>query len=105
MPPSSTVQNVKEEVALALNDTSDPPREVKADDVTLYKHVDGRWRQLTEEQKEGKRTREATLEELDIRGIGSGSTVDGEGETLVYTINIGLQEERTVNIEPYPRDE
>ena len=33
------------------------------------------WSLLEEEGKGGKRAREATLEELDIRGVGFGSTV------------------------------
>ena len=49
--------------------------------------------------------REVTLEELDIRGVGSGSTVDGDGEMLAYTVKNGLPEEETVDIEPYPRDD
>ena len=45
------------------------------------------------------------MEELDIRGVGSGSTVDGDGEVLAYTVKNGLPEEETVDIEPYPRDD
>ena len=90
---------------MALNDSSDPPRKVKPEDISLYKQTDGHWKRLDEEEKAGKRAREATLEELNIRGVGSGSTVDGDGEVLAYTVKNGLLEEETVDIEPYPRDE
>lgn len=103
--PSSTVSNLKEEIAGALNDTSDPPREVKAEDITVYKRTDGRWNQLGEEDKGGKRVREETLDELNIRGVGSGSTVDDDGEVLGYTVKNGLEEEQTMEIVPYPRDD
>ena len=90
---------------MALNDTSDPPRQVKADDISIYRQTDRQWRLLGEEEKGGKRAREATLEELDIRGIGAGSTVDGDGETFAYTVKNGLNGEESVDIEPYPRDD
>jgi len=105
LPPSSTVQSLKEEIAIALNDTSDSPRNVKADDITVHKQTDGRWRELGEEEKSGKRARERTLEDLDIRGVGAGSTNDGDGEVLAYTVKNGLKEEATLDIEPYPRDD
>jgi hypothetical protein len=88
-----------------LNDTSDPPRTVKADDISIYRQTEGQWRRLDNDDKSGKRAREATLEELDIRGVGSGSTVDGDGETLAYTVKNGLKEEEKVDIEAYPRDD
>lgn len=90
---------------MALNDTSDPPRQVKADDISVYRKTDEQWRLLEAEDKGGKRAREATLEELDIRGVGSGSTVDGDGEALAYTVRNGLKGEEKVDIEAYPRDD
>jgi hypothetical protein len=45
------------------------------------------------------------LEDLDIRGIGAGSTIDGEGEVLAYTVKNGLKEEETVELQAYPRDD
>ena len=105
LPPSSTVQSIKEEIALALNETSDPPRTVKADDITVYKQANGEWQALNGEEKGGKRAREPTLEDLEIRGVGSGSTNDGDGEVLAYTVKNGLKEEATLDIEPYPRDD
>jgi hypothetical protein len=103
--PSSTIQTLKVEIAGALNDTSDPPREVKPEDITVYKRTDGHWAQLEEEEKGGKRVREATLEELSIRGVGSGSTVDDDGETLGFTVKNGLDGEQTMEVVPYPRDD
>ena len=91
-------------MAIALNDTSDPPRTVKPEDINIYKQSEGKWRRL-EEDKGGKRARESTLQELDIQGVSSGSTVDGDGETLAYTVKNGLKGEEKVNIEPYPRDD
>jgi len=105
LPPSSTIEALKEEIAIALNDTSDPPRNVKTEDIRVYRQTDGNWKRLDEEEKGRKRAREATFEELDIRGVGSGSTVDGDGEMLAYTVKNGLPEEETVDIEPYPRDD
>jgi hypothetical protein len=105
LPPSATVQRLKDEIAMALNDTSDPPREVKADDISVCKQTDGQWRHLDQENKGVKRAREATLEELDIRGVGAGSTADGDGETLAYTVRNGLDSEETIDIEAYPRDD
>jgi hypothetical protein len=104
LPPTSTIDSLKEEIATALNDTS-PPRTVKPDDISVYRSTDGHWKRLGEAEKGGKRAREATLEELDIRGVGSGSTVDGDGETLAYTVKNGMSSEETVDIEPYPRDD
>src|SRR5436190_20278948 len=54
--------------------------------------ADGKWQQLDEGDNPGKRAREATLEDLDIRGVGSGSVLDVDAETLAYTINSGLYE-------------
>ena len=105
LPPSSTLAALKSEVATALNDTSDPPREVKSDDVSIYRQTDGRWKRLDEEDKGTKRSREPTLEDFEIRGIGSGSLIDGDGEVLAYTVRNGLPEEETVDIELYPRDD
>lgn len=105
VPPSSTVQSLKSEIALALNDTSDPPRNVKAEDITVHKQTNGQWRELDGSEKSGKRTREPTLEDLDIRGVGAGSTTDGDGEVLAYTVKNGLKEETTLDIESYPRDD
>lgn len=99
------MQNLKEEIAIALNDTSDPPREVKPDDITIYKQFNGHWRRLDEEDKSGKRARETTLEEWDIRGVVSGSTLEGDSETLAYTIKNGLEGEESIDIEAYPRDD
>jgi hypothetical protein len=103
--PSSTLQNLKEEVAPALNDTAETPRDVSPDDITIYKRKDGQWTRLDQEEKGGKRTREATLEELDIRGVGAGSTVDEDGEVLGYTVKNGLEEEQTMEVEAYPRED
>lgn len=103
--PSSTVQTLKEEIAVALKDTSDPPRKVKADDISIYRQTEGRWYRLEDEDKGAKRAREATLEELDIRGVGSGGTSDGDSETLAYTIKNGLKGEDKLEIEAYPRDD
>jgi hypothetical protein len=99
------VQNLKEEVAIALNDTSDPPRKVQPDDITIYKQFDGRWRRLDEDDKSEKRVREATLEDLDIRGVMSGSTIEGDGETLAYTVKNGLEGEESIDIEAFPQDD
>ena len=71
----------------------------------MYRQIDGNWKRLGEQEKGVKRAREATLEDLDIRGVGSGGTVDGDGELLAYTVKNGLPEEETVDIEPYPRDD
>ena len=60
---------------------------------------------MDEEDKRAKRARESTLEDFEIRGVGSGSTVDGDGEVLAYTVKNGLPEEETADIEPYPRDD
>jgi hypothetical protein len=104
--PSSTLKTLKEEIAVALNDTSDEPRKVKADDISIYRQIEGQWQRLEEEEGKGaKRAREATLEDLDIRGVGSGSTVDSDGETLAYTVKNGLNGAEKVNIEAYPRDD
>jgi hypothetical protein len=65
----------------------------------------GRWSQLDNVDKGGKRVREATLEELSIRGVGAGSTVDEDGEVLGYTVKNGLEGEETMDIEAYPRDD
>ena len=105
MPPSSTIQDLKEEVATALNDTSDPLREVKAGDITVYKQTHGEWRELDEEKTVGKRGREPTIEELGIRGIGSGSVIDGDVETLAYTVKNGLKSEEIIEMEAYPQDD
>jgi len=88
-----------------LNDTADTPRDVKPDDISIYKRTNGRWNRLNQEEKGGKRAREATLEDLDIRGVGAGSTVDEDGEVLGYTVKNGLEEEQTMEIEPYPRED
>src|SRR5579859_4976667 len=98
MPPTSSLTAVKEEIALALNDTSDPPRDVKPDSITLYKRTDGKWSALDDEDKTGKRARESTLEDNDILGVGSGSTIDEEGEMLGYTVKGGLEGEETMEI-------
>lgn len=71
----------------------------------MYRQIDGNWKRLDEQEKGVKRAREATLEDLDIRGVSSGGTVDGDGEALAYTVKNGLPEEETVDIEPYPRDD
>lgn len=71
----------------------------------MYRRTDEQWRLLEAEDKGEKRAREATLEELDIRGASSGSTVDGDGKTLAYTVKNGLKGEETVDIEAYPRDD
>ncbi len=92
-------------MAAALNDTADTPRDVKPDDISIYKRTNGRWNRLNQEEKGGKRAREATLEDLDIRGVGAGSTVDEDGEVLGYTVKNGLEEEQTMEIEPYPRED
>jgi hypothetical protein len=109
MPPSSTLQTLKEEIARALNDTSDPPRNVKADDIAVYKQSNGDWRNLDEEVKSSKTTtkrpREATLEDLDIKGVGSGSTVENESGSLAYTVKNGLKEEQELEFDPFPRDD
>jgi hypothetical protein len=109
MPPSSTLQALKEEIARALNDTSDPPRNVKADDITVYKQSSGDWKDLDEEGKGSKtttkRSREATLEDLDIKGVGSGSMVENESESLAYMVKNGLKEEEELEFEPFPRDD
>jgi len=88
-----------------LNDTAETPREVNPDDITIYKRKDGQWTRLDQEEKGGKRTREATLEDLDIRGVGAGSTVDEDGEVLGYTVKNGLEEEQTMEVEAYPRED
>ena len=88
-----------------MNDASDPPRQVKADDISVYRQTDGQWRILGEDDKGGKRAREASLEELDIRGVISGTSVDGDGETLAYTVKDGLKGEEKVGFEAYPRDD
>ena len=88
-----------------MNDTADTPRDVKPDDISIYKRTNGRWNRLNQEEKGGKRAREATLEDLDIRGVGAGSTVDEDGEVLGYTVKNGLEEEQTMEIEPYPRED
>ena len=105
LPPSSTLQTLKEEVALALNDTAETPRDVSPDDITVYKRKDEQWVQFDQEEKGGKRSREATLEDLDIRGVGAGSTVEEDGEVLGYTVKNGLEEEQTMEVEAYPRDD
>ena len=109
LPPSSTLQALKEEIAIALNDTSDPPRNVKADDITVYKQSKGDWKNLGEEVKGSKtttkRSREVTLEDLDIKGVGSGSMVENDTESLAYTVKNGLKEEQELEFEPFPRDD
>jgi hypothetical protein len=102
---TSTLQTLKEEIANAINDTADPPRQVKPADITVYKRSDGLWRQLGGDDKVGKRPRESTLEDLEIRGVGAGSTIDEEGEILGYTVQNGLEGEETMEIEAYPRDD
>lgn len=92
-------------MASALNDTADSPRNVKPDDISIYKQKDGRWERLDQKEKGGKRAREATLEDLDVRGVGAGSTVDEDGEVLGYTVKNGLEEEQTMEIEAYPRED
>ena len=104
MQPSDTVSYLKEEVARALNDTADPPRDVKPDDIKVFKKVGGEWQDMDEVRGKGVR-KEASMLELDIRGVGSGSGVDGDGETLTYTVKNGLESEETITIEPYPRDD
>jgi hypothetical protein len=99
------LQTLKEEVASVLNETADPPRDVKPDDISIYKRNDGQWVQLDQGDKGGKRAREATLEDLDIRGVGAGSTVDEDGEVLGYTVKNGLEEEQTMEVEAYPRED
>jgi hypothetical protein len=105
LPPSSTLNNLKQEIATALNDTSEPQRDVKAEDVTVYKLIDGSWQDIGTVPKGGKRVREETLDELDIGGIGAGTMVDGEGESLAFTVENGLETEKTIDIEAYPRDD
>jgi hypothetical protein len=102
---TSTLQTLKEEVANALNDTADPPRQVEAADVSIYKRIEGRWQKLGNDEKAGKRVRETTLEELEIHGVGAGSVIDDEGEVLGYTITNGIEGEEQMEIEAYPRDE
>ena len=46
-----------------------------------------------------------TLGELNIRGVGSGCIVDGDGEILAYTVKNGIKGEENVDIEDYPRDD
>lgn len=103
--PSSTLLNLKEEVASALNDTAETQRNVSPDDVNIYKRKGGQWSLLDQEDKGGKRTREATLEDLDIRGVGAGSIVDDDGEILGYTVKNGLEEEQRMEVEAYPRED
>jgi len=102
---SSTPQHLKVEIADALNDAADPPRHVKPDDISVYMRSNGHWSQLDNVDKNGKRVREATLEELSIRGVGAGSIVDEDGEVLGYTVKNGLEGEETMEIEAYPRDD
>ena len=71
----------------------------------MYKRIDGHWSQLSEDDKGSKRAREPTLEEFEIRGVGSGSTIDDEGEVLGYTVKNGLEGEETMEFETYPRDD
>jgi hypothetical protein len=71
----------------------------------VYKRIDGHWIQLCEDDKGSKRARETTLEEFEIHGVGSGSTVDDEGEVLGYTVKNGLEGEETMEFEAYPRDD
>ena len=73
----------------------------------MYKQSGGNWKELDEEAKstKTKRSREATLEDLDIKGVGSGSTVENDSETLAYTVMNGLKEEQDLEVEPFPRDD
>jgi hypothetical protein len=109
LPPSSTLQALKEEIAQALNDTNDSPRNVKADDITVYKQAGGDWKQLDEQIKTSKtatkRSHETTLEDLNIKGVGSGSVIENDNETLAYTVKNGLKEEQELQFEPFPRDD
>ena len=105
LPPTSTLRELREEIATALNDTSDPPRDVSAENITVYKRADGIWTQLEEAEKGGKRSRESTLEDFDIRGVGSGSTLDDEGEILSYTVENGIEGEDAPGFEAYPRED
>jgi hypothetical protein len=99
------LKDLKEEISTALNDTANPSREVSAEDITVYKRIDGVWTQLEESDKGGKRARETTLEDLDLRGIGSGSTVDDDGEVLGYTVENGIEGEDAPGFEAYPRED
>jgi hypothetical protein len=105
LPSSSTLETLKEEIANALNDTADPPRQVEPADITVHRRSNGLWCQLDNEDKAGKRAQESTLEDLEVRGVGAGSTVDGESEILGYTVENGLEGEETMEIEAYPRDD
>jgi len=107
LPPSSTLEALREEVARALNDTADSPRNVTAEDITVYKQSGGHWKELAEEANNSKtkRSREVTLEDLDIKGVGSGSTAENDSETLAYTVKNGVREEQELGFEPFPQDD
>ena len=45
------------------------------------------------------------MEDLDIRGVGAGSTVEEDGEVLGYTVKNGTEEERKMEVETYPRED
>ena len=107
LPPSSTLQALKEEIARALNDAADSPRNVRAEDITVYKQSGGNWKELDEGAKNSKTKRswEATLQDLDVKGVGSGSTLEHDNETLAYTVKNGLKEEQELEVEPFPRDD
>jgi hypothetical protein len=64
-----------------------------------------RWMKLDGEGKAGKRAREMTLEEFELRGVGAGSTVDDDGEVLSYTVRNGVEGEDSPGYEAYPREE
>lgn len=92
-------------MATALNDTSDPSREVSAEQITIYKRIDGVWNQLEDPYKSGKRVRDSTLADHDLRGVGSGSMIEEEGEVLGYTVENSIEGEDTPGFEAYPRED
>jgi hypothetical protein len=105
LPTTATLDELRQEIATALNDTSYRPKQVSAADITVYKRTNGQWSALEKFDKAGKPTRATTLEEFDLHGVGSGSTVDDDGEVLGYTVQNGLEGEDKVEYEAYPRDD